>query len=69
MTSEQETAAINERATLDLERLRGKLAMQDGHREEVRAYTKETRRLVTAWRVRLEKAMKETTLTTEREEK
>ena len=60
MTNEQETAAIiNERATLDLERLRGKLAMQDGHREEVRAYTKETRRLVTAWRVRLEKAMRE----------
>ena len=59
MTSEQETTYINERAKLDLERLRGKLAMQDGHREEVRVYTKETRRLVTAWRVRLEKAMRE----------
>ena len=69
MTTEQETAAINERATLDLERLKGKLALQDAHREAVKEYTKETRRLVTAWRVRLEKAMKETTLTTEREEK
>lgn len=58
MTTEQETALVNERAAMDLERIKGRNDMKNRHRAELKSYDAETRTLLSRWRYKADQALK-----------